>query len=172
MSGIIGISPDMKSGVIGAWPSDNIIKHHEFTTQYQTYNNLSASAWLTTGNGWSGTTSSQTSKLIVFATGTTMAYFATGASLANGGCKLVFHSDSTTKGATPSGADLGSTTTAGGYTVGLASGRKDLYLSWTICTTADVSPSTAYHIQVATLKYSGNYFNMEPHATGYVQEVR
>lgn len=177
---LTGMTGELGSAVTGnpninldnaTFPVRTIIAHHEFTTQYQTYTNYD-NAWRTTGNGWSGTTSTNTSKLLVFSTGQTMAYYNTGAALPNGMIGLHYHSNSTTKGATPSGSALGSETNAGGYTESLASGRKDLYLSWTICTTVDVSPNTQYHIQVATKNSSGFYFNMEGKTTGYVQEVK
>ena len=162
------------SGTIGSsvvFPSGHIIAHHEFTAQNNNYTNWDG-ALKTTGNGWSGTTGSQTSKLLAYATGNTMAYAAAGDSLANGQVYLYFHSDATTSGVTPSGSFLDTTTNAGGYTVGLASGRKDLYLSWSLCTTVDVSPNTAYSIQVVLYKHSGNYFNLEARCTGFVQEVK
>ena len=101
-----------------------------------------------------------------------MAYQSGGANLGNGELALYYHTDATTTGATPSGAALGSNTTSGGHTVGLASGRKDLYLSFTLYTTVDVSPNTTYHIQVASYRHTGNYFNMESRTTGYVQEIQ
>ena len=163
------------NGTIGSsstQATDRIIKHHAFTAQKNSYINTASSTWLTTGNGWSGTTSSQTSKLIVFATGQNMSYFSSGASFANGGVKLVYHSDAITQGASPSGSDLGSETNSGGYSVSLASGRKDLYLSWTLYITVSVSASTAYNIQVASMKLSGTYFNIEAKTTGFVMEVK
>ena len=179
-SSLTGMTGELGSVVTGSpnlnlgnsiFPFGYIIKHHEFTSQYQSYTNTN-NAWLTTGNGWSGTTSTNTSKLIVFSRGTGMAYQSTGANLGNGQVALYYHTDSTTKGATPSGSTLGSTTTSGGHTIGLASGRKDLYLSWTLYTTVEVLPNTTYHIQVATYRHTGNYWNMESNTTGYVQEVR
>jgi len=173
MSGIIGVSPDMRSGVVGAWPTDNIIAVNTFTEEKNGYTNWTdPSAWLTSGNGWSGTTSSQTSKLLVFATGNSMAYHSTGASFATGSVALYYHTDDSTSGATPSGSELGSITNVGGHTVSLTSGRKDLYMSWTLCTTVSVSPNTTYHIQVATWRHTGTYFHLEARTTGYVMEVQ
>ena len=170
LGSVVTGSPNLNL-VNATFPSGHIIAHHEFQTKNRSYTNWDG-ALKTTGNGCSVTTGPHTSKLLAFATGNTMAYFATGASFPNGQVYLYYHSDSNTQGATPSGSFLDTATTAGGYTVGLASGRKDLYLSWTLCTTVDVSPNTQYHIQVVTYKHSGNYFNLESRCTGFVQEIK
>ena len=171
MSGIIGVSPDMRSGLVGAWPAGHIIAHNSFTEEQNSYTNF-GTAFLTTGNGWSGTTSSQTSKLIVFATGSSMTYFSAGASFARGVVALYYHTDDSTQGATPSGSVLGQDKAIGGYSVSLAGGRKDLYDSWTLCTTVSVSPNTTYHIQLASKMDTGYYFHVEAKTTGYVMEVQ
>ena len=133
----------------------------------------SGSTYKTSGNGWSGTTTSQTSKLIVFATGGGFGHWDTGygSTLPKGSFKLVYHSDDSTQGAAPSGSDLGSEVVTGGYTTGI-SGRKDLSLSFTLYVTVSVSASTTYHIQVAIKNHSGHYHYMNNNCTGFVLEVK
>ena len=171
MSGIIGLPNIKGSGVVGP-PPETIIKHNAFTEQDNAYQ-CSSSSYVTSGNGWSGTTSSQTSKLIVFATGDSFGHWDTGYgnTLPRGSLKLVYHSDDSTQGAAPSGSDLGSKATVGGYTTAI-SGRKDLSLSFTMYVTVSVSASTTYHIQVAVKNDSGHYHYLNPTCTGFVMEVK
>ena len=68
------------NGTIGSsstQATDRIIKHNAFTEQKNAYM-ASGSTYKTSGNGWSGTTTSQTSKLIVFATGGGFGHWDTG----------------------------------------------------------------------------------------------
>ena len=171
MSGIIGLPNIKGSGEVGPAP-ETIIKHNAFTAQYNAYTCYSSS-YVTSGNGWSGTTTAETSKLIVFATGESFGHWDTGygSTLPKGSFKLVYHSDATTQGDAPSGSDLGSEVVSGGYTTGI-SGRKDLTLNWTLYVTVSVSASTTYHIQVAIKNHSGHYHYMVNQTTGYVMEVK
>ena len=171
MSGIIGLPNIKGSGVVGPAP-ETIIKHNAFTAQNNAYS-CTSSSYVTSGNGWSGTTSSQTSKLIVFARGSSFGHWDTGygSTLPRGSFKLVYHSDATTQGASPSGSDLNSFVTIGGYTTGI-SGRKDLDLVFALYITVSASASTAYNIQVAIKNNSGHYHYLNPNCTGFVMEVR
>ena len=145
MSGTIGVSPNMKSGVVGEFPvkSDDIIKMHGFTSSNNSYN-VTSTAVITTGNGTSFTTSAQTGFFWIICQGGFMAYDAEG-DLPTGTWSLYYHSDATTSGATPSGNRIDEEMTLGGYNPSVSvQGRHDLYLQYNWRERVACSPSTTY----------------------------
>jgi len=130
-----------------------------------------STTYVTTGIGFSLVTGPHTNKLYIMWSGKAMLYDAAGGQL-NGGFKLVHHSDSTTAGAAPSGADITENHELGQYNPNYDSGRHDLYVSFSLNTTMAVTPNTQYHCQLAGKLAAGmNYFHWQNDNGGFLIEA-
>ena len=145
----------------------NVIPWSSSKVNYQ----ITSSSNVTTGTGFSITTGANTNKLFVSFSGTATLYDGNGPYLYSV-YKLVFHSDSTTTGASPSGADITPAYEVGGNDTG-ESGRHDIYAVLTLTTSFAVSASTTYHCQIAgSMASTMGYFNINAVGDGYIMEIK
>ena len=156
------------------FPTGMPIKITEWN-QAASYTNMSAS-YTTDGKGISITTTAKTATIYIILrvelhlkdinSGTT-----DHDSRPDGICKLSYHSDSTTAGATPSGADISGEYQTGMWINNDADLRSDLYTDVSMFTQATVSASTTYHIQVVSKRGSDSDQCVTLNRRGYVMEI-
>jgi len=166
MSGIIGLSPDMRSGVIGSKPTGSVTIT-KTTLDFSRNTNQSSFSIATTGTGFSWTTRPDTVFIYCSITCHTNSYAATGDS--TGAYLSWYFDDSTDHSQAPSGANLLETDMYAGWYTTAGSARRDKHDRQTIVGGAAVSGNTSYIVQVCTRR-NQNYVEFTV-GDGYLMEV-
>jgi len=157
MSGIIDVSPDMRSGVVGELTSGTILASHQLTAG--TYSNSGGTGtYRMSGPYWSFTTQPQTNRILVWGGAQTNIFIHDG-DYASGTIAMYFH-DSTSTGGTPSGSIIGGLMTTAPY---FQNNTTDIQFrtSTVVGGKATVSGSTAYIVALFTKYDVGGYIQLE-----------
>ena len=168
MSGIIGVSPDMKSGVVGSKPTGSCTVTRTALDFSRNTNNNSNSI-LNTGTGFSWTTRPDTVFIYCSVTFHTNSYAASGDY--TGSYASWYFDDSTDYSAAPSGANLLVTDMYSGWYTTAGSTRRDKHDRQTLVGGAAVTGNTSYIVQLCTRKQNvANYVELTV-GDGYLMEV-
>lgn len=168
MSGIIGVSPDMRSGVVGSKPtgSTTITKT---ALDFSRNTSTTSDSILNTGTGFSWTTRPDTVFIYCYITCHTNGYASSGDT--TGSYLSWYFDDSTDFSATPSGANLLATDMYSGWYTTAGSARRDKHDRQTIIGGAAVSGNTSYIVQVCNRKSPSSVYAEFTVGYGYLMEV-